>query len=197
MRRRSTSVSRRVAVHRDGCGQEVVERGDIGSSQKVGGVGRSSLSAHLEMLLGCSVRSFQVVIRTCVLGGVPSLCLREFEPVQSEELGRSNCGCLYSGTERRFWTGGIGCGVEIAVKVLGSRISRKKETRERRSVGEDASFGGSKLDGARNGRRSSYATTGTTQCRSRPDRIRIDAAERRWRVKSSQVQGQFDEQEQE
>lgn len=30
--------------------------------------------------------------------------------------------------------------MEIAVKVLGSRMSRKKETRERRSVGEDSSW---------------------------------------------------------
>jgi hypothetical protein len=73
MRPRSTPGLRRVVGHRDVCGQETVERGDIGSSQRVGGIGRSSLSAHLEMLLGSSARSFQVVIRTCVLGGVPVL----------------------------------------------------------------------------------------------------------------------------
>lgn len=73
MRPRRTFGSRRVVGHRDVYVLETVEREDIGSSQRVGGIGGSSLSAHLEMLSGSSVRSFQVVIRTCVLGGVPFL----------------------------------------------------------------------------------------------------------------------------
>lgn len=152
MRPRSTSASRRVAGHRDGCGLGAVERGDIGSSQRVGGVGRSSLSAHLEMLQGYSLRSFQVVIRTCVLGGVPSLFLCGFEPVSDRELQMSSCACVCSGTERRFravryrlW-GGNGR--------QGGRLKDELQERDKGETGRGTGClvggAGPKLDGARN-----------------------------------------------
>lgn len=54
--------------------------------------------------------------------------------------------------------------------------------------------GSPELDGAWNGRRPSYATTWRTiQCRSRPDRLGIDVLERRWRVKSSRMESQTNE----
>lgn len=61
-----------------------------------------SLSAHLEMLQGCSVRSFQVVIRTCVLGAVPSLFPRGFELMSDGELRKFWGISLYSGTGKWF-----------------------------------------------------------------------------------------------
>lgn len=90
----------------------------------------------------------------------------------------------------RLWCGNRCQGARFKDKSL----ERDKGETER---GRGLVVGGRKLDVARNGRRSSYATTRNNTCRSRPDRLRIDAVERRWRVKSNQVQCQFDEQEQE
>lgn len=44
------------------------------------------MSAHLEVVQGWSVRSFQVVIRTSVSARVPSLLLRGLVQVSSREL---------------------------------------------------------------------------------------------------------------